>query len=110
MSLIEQVIDELELKNLSTKDEDFIEVLYEYKENEGSIFNAKFRKELKETRKEINQEYSKIEKLLDKHIHNKNQYKKQEILTALETYIEAVNNECGCYNEQYYKERFKRWY
>ncbi len=51
MSLIEQFIDDLDFKKLLAKDEKFIEVLYEYKENEGSIFNEKFRKELKETGK-----------------------------------------------------------
>lgn len=94
---------------LTMEDQNFIQALYEYKQNEGSIFNESFKNELKEARKEINQEYSKIEKLLDKYIHNKSPYKKQKILTAFETYIEAVNNENGCYNEQYYKERFKRW-
>lgn len=95
---------------LTMEDENFIQALYEYKQNEGTVITEEFKKELKEAREQINQKYSKIEKLLDQYIHNKSQYKKQKILTAFETYIEAVNNECGCYNEQYYKERFKRWY
>lgn len=94
---------------LTMEDENFIQALYEYKQNDGTVITEDFKKEIKEARKEINKEYSKIEELLEKHIHNKSKYKKQEILTALEKYIEAVNNECGCYNEQYYKERFKRW-
>lgn len=85
---------------LEVTQDDFLRVLYEHRNNSGGIFTQVFKEKMKKINQKKQQAYSElIDKLKEKIKDNSDV---EEIIIALENYIEKNNDESGYYMEEYY--------
>ncbi len=84
---------------------DILQILYEYRENEGEIITSEFRETLEKEQQERKKRYTKFEEELKKYV--KDEKSISEIIELFEQYEDSYNNEHGLYYEQYYKTGIK---
>ena len=85
---------------LEVSQDDFLKVLYEYRNNEGGVITPEFKEKLKTIKEQKKQKYSRLIQKIKENL--KDESSIEEIELHIQEFIEACNNEDGYYQEQYY--------
>lgn len=90
-----------------TFEEDFLRVMYEFRNNEGGIITPKFKEKLKTVNETKEEKYQEFIKILTEQI------KEEKTIKLIKGYIEEIRNiwieENSIYQEQHYNIAVLRW-
>jgi hypothetical protein len=90
---------------LDEKDESFVKVIYEHKENTDGIITSDFIKKIIGSKNNTKQTYTNLINTIRGTI--KDSKMKDQVEVLLEEYSDAIGEENGLYCEQYYSTGFK---